>query len=157
MDHQIEAFWQEFLQKTGRPMDTPYYEAFYFGLNEGLANELLSLVLNGKKRATTSSILALEAANMDVPNVGALSIVTNFSGEPWCVIETTAVTVLPFQEMTFELCGREGEDECLETWILGHKKFFTEEAKELGYTFTEDMLVLFEDFEVVYTKDDPQL
>lgn len=154
--NQIEDFWQEFLQNTGRPMDTSYLEAFYFGHDEPLAQELLSLVLNGKKRATASSLLAFEATNMDVPKAGTLSIVTDFSGMPWCVIETTAVTVIPFQDMSFDICVREGEDECLETWVIGHKKFFTEEGKLLGYTFSEDMLVVFEDFEVVYRREQKQ-
>jgi len=54
--------------------------------------------------------------------------------------------------MTFEICKREGEDECLETWLRGHVRFFTEEGKAMGYEFNEDMLIVFEDFEVVYQK-----
>ena len=43
-----------------------------------------------------------------------------------------------------------GEDECLETWQEAHRRFFTQDGDEMGYAFTEDMPVLFEDFEVVY-------
>jgi uncharacterized protein YhfF len=52
--------------------------------------------------------------------------------------------------MTFDICSREGEDECLETWKDGHRRFFTLDAAEMGYEFTEDALVVFEDFAVVY-------
>ena len=44
----------------------------------------------------------------------------------------------------------EGEDDSLESWQKSHKRFFEEEGKELGYEFSEDMLVIFEEFEVVY-------
>ena len=46
--------------------------------------------------------------------------------------------------------GQEGEDDSLESWREGHIRFFRNEGKELGYEFKEDMLVVFEDFEVVY-------
>lgn len=43
-----------------------------------------------------------------------------------------------FKEITYDICKR------------GHIRFFEAEGKELGYTFTEDMPVIFEDFEVIY-------
>ncbi|MPM92276.1 hypothetical protein SDC9_139411 [bioreactor metagenome] len=85
-----------------------------------------------------------------MPKRGSLSIVTDWDGNPRCVIETTAVTILPFREFTFEICSREGEDDSLESWQRAHTRFFTEDGKALGYEFSEDMPVVFEDFEVVY-------
>ena len=146
----VEQFWSDFLQETGRENNTKYFECFHFTSDEYWANELLLLVLIGKKRATTSSLWDYEKENEPSPKVGDLSIVTDWAGNPYCVIETTAVTVMPFREMTFEICSREGEDECLETWKEGHTRFFTQGGKELGYEFTEDMPVVFEDFTVVY-------
>ena len=148
----IEEFWQEFLRDTGRDPNTRYFECFHFDLNEKSANELLELVLIGKKRATASSLLAYDKENCPAPQVGDLSIVTDWDNNPRCVIETTAVTIYKFREITFDICKREGEDECLETWQKGHAKYFTLDGKELGYEFSEDMPVLFEDFEVVYTR-----
>ena len=143
-----EQFWQNFLQETGRSAETRYLECFHFDNNERSANALLALVLSGRKRATASSLYAFPEGQG--PKPGDLSIVTDWSGDPHCVIETRAVTILPFREMTFEICSREGEDECLETWQEGHRRFFTQDSEEMGYAFTEDMPVIFEDFEVVY-------
>jgi uncharacterized protein YhfF len=143
-----EEFWSEFLKKTNRPDTTACFESFHFTNDERLANELLKLVLSGKKRATSSSLLCY--AEGEQPKPGSLSIVTDWNGAPHCVIETKAVQVIRFCDMTFEICSREGEDECLETWKAGHRRFFTLDAEELGYEFTEDMPVVFEDFEVVY-------
>ena len=143
-----EQCWRTFLQETGRNPETRYLESFHFDNNERSANALLALVLSGRKRATASSLYAFPEGQG--PKPGDLSIVTDWAGNPHCVIETRAVTILPFREMTFEICSREGEDECLETWQEGHRRFFTQDGEEMGYTFTEDMPVLFEDFEVVY-------
>ena len=49
----ISAFWQEFLALKGLDKNTRYYECFHFELTKQAANELLALVLNGKKRATS--------------------------------------------------------------------------------------------------------
>ena len=148
----IEEFWLEFLDKTGRDSNTEYYESFHFCMNEKLANELLNLVLAGKKRATSSSLFAYEKEGSRLPQVGDLSIVTDWDGVPRCVIETTAVNTYKFKDITFEICKREGEDECLETWRAGHRHFFSEDGKLLGFEFSEDMPVIFEDFEVVFSK-----
>lgn len=146
----IEAFWQRFLRETCRDPATQYYDCFYFDLTEKNANELLALVLEGKKKATASSLYAFEAEGRELPGPGTLSIVTDFAGNPRCVMETTAVTVLAFKDMTFALCSLEGEDDCLFSWQRSHTRFFTEEGKQLGYLFTEEMPVVFEEFAVVY-------
>ncbi|MEA4895540.1 MAG: ASCH domain-containing protein [Oscillospiraceae bacterium] len=146
----VDEFWKSFLTKTGRSSDTRYLESFYFDMNERSANSLLELVLSGKKRATASSLLAYGKESSVAPKVGDLSIVTDWEGSPRCVIETTAVQVYRFGDITFDICRREGEDSCLETWRDNHTCFFTEEGKKLGYEFSEDMPVLFEDFKLVY-------
>lgn len=149
-----ELFWKRFLAETGRDPNTKYLECFHFDLNERSANALLALVLAGKKRATSSSLYAFQAEGCEMPKPGSLSIITDWDGNPRCVIETTEVVVLPFREITFALCSREGEDDTLESWQRGHRRFFTEDGKALGYEFSEDMPVIFEDFEVVYRAKD---
>lgn len=148
----VNEFWQEFLLQNNKDSNTQYIECFHFELTERLANELLELVLLGKKCATASSRLAFEKENSRMPQPGDYSIVTDWNGIPHCVIETTAVTVLPFNEMTYDICSREGEDDTLKSWQDGHRRFFTEDGKQLGYQFSEDMPVVFEDFKVVFKK-----
>ena len=148
----ISEFWEEFLLKTNKDKDTKYIDCFHFELTKEWANELLGLVLIGKKQATSSSLLAYQIEGQIIPKVGDLSIVTDWEGIPKCVIETTSVVVIPFKEITFDICKREGEDENLESWRNGHITFFSREGKELGYTFTEDMPVIFEDFKTVFSR-----
>ena len=148
----VIEFWQEFLITTEKDPETNLLESFYFGITEKSANALLDLVLAGKKRATASSLLAYEATNESVPQVGDFSIVTDWEGNPKCIIETTAVTVIKFKDMTFDICKREGEDENLESWRRNHTWYFAEDGRERGYSFSEEMPVVFEDFEVVFKK-----
>ena len=146
----IEDFWHRFLIEKRLSPDSTYFDCFHFELTEKWAEELLRLVLLGKKKATASSLYAFEKENLRLPEVGDFSIVTNWAGEPKCVIQTSKVRILPFREMTYDICKLEGEDDTLASWQRGHQRFFTEEGKELGYEFTEDLPVVFEEFEVVY-------
>lgn len=148
--NEIADFWGRYLKSSEKPAGTTFKESFYFGYYEELANELLRLVLAGQKTATTSSYLAYANAGEALPKVGDLSIVTDWSGRPACVIETTKVVTLPFNHMTFDLCRLEGEDENLASWQENHRQAFTHSGPEEGYVFTEEMPVVFEVFRVVY-------
>ncbi len=146
----IQAYWDGFLEKTGRPRGTRYGFCGCMGPNERIAGELTALILAGIKTATTSCLLSYQAAAEPVPKAGDLGIITDWNGNPRCVIENTGVMVLPFREMTYELCKREGEDDSLSSWQETHFRIFTEEGADLGYTFTGDTPVVFEDFWVIY-------
>lgn len=111
-----------------------------------------AMVLSGKKQATASSLLSYEIEGCRIPQIGDYSIVTDWKGNPRCVIETTNVIILPFNQITFDICKREGEDDTLESWQKGHRNFFMEDGKKLGYEFSENMPVVFEDFKVVFSK-----
>ena len=129
--------------------DIDRLEHWHFELTESACNQLLDLVLAGKKRATSSSLLSYRMEGEEIPKAGDLSVITDWDGNPRCVIRTVRVTRLPYKDITFDLAGREGEDDTLESWRNNHEKFFREEGKELGYEFAEDMTVVFEEFEVV--------
>ena len=149
-EEKINVFWSNFLKETNKSSDTTYLECFYFDLTKESANHLLELVLSGKKTATASSFLSYENTGERIPAPGDLSIVTDWEGVPFCVIETKSITLIPYNKITYSICRREGEDETLASWKEKHAHFFTEEGKILGYTFTDEMLVVFEDFEVSY-------
>ncbi len=146
----VNEFWKKFLKDTNKGESTKYIECFHFELTEKLANELLELVLTGQKRATSSSLWTYEIEGERIPKVGDYSIVTDWEGTPRCVIETIAVTILPYKDITFDICKREGEDDCLESWQRGHERFFVEDGKAIGYEFSKEMPVVFEDFKVVF-------
>ena len=148
----VDAFWQDFLTATNRDPSTKYYSSFHFCTDEKLANDLLDLVLAGKKTAAASSLWAYEIEGERLPQVGDCSIVTDFAGNPYCVIETTSVIIMRFNEMTYDICKREGEDDSLESWQEGHRKAFSQEGAELGFKFSEDMPIVFEDFTVAYKR-----
>ncbi|MCL2377042.1 MAG: ASCH domain-containing protein [Defluviitaleaceae bacterium] len=145
----IDAFWQEFLNFAGLDGSVKYASCDYFDSNEEGAAKCLEMILAGKQRASTGSGLGRKEK---LPQVGDYNIVTDWHGMPHCVIQTTTVTIMPFNEMTFKLCHREGAYDSLAAWQEDHRRYFTEMGEEAGYKFSEDMPIVFVDFEVVYIK-----
>ena len=132
-------------------MELDGLERWHFELTEKACNELLDLVLQGKKRATSSSLASFRAEGTAVPKEGELSVITDWDGHPCCVIRTTKVREIPYKDIPFGLARLEGEDDTLASWRKNHEAFFREEGKSLGYSFSENMEVVFEEFEVVET------
>ncbi|MBR2545500.1 MAG: ASCH domain-containing protein [Erysipelotrichaceae bacterium] len=129
--------------------NTDNLEHWHFEVTEEACNYLLDLVLKGQKRATSSALIGYELDGEDIPAVGDMSVITDWDGNPRCVIRTSSVKVIPYRDITFEIASLEGEDDSLDSWRRNHEEFFREEGKEIGYEFSEDMGVVFEEFEVV--------
>jgi uncharacterized protein YhfF len=147
----IAKFWSAFTTADRRATDERFYEAFYFGDSQALAHELAELVLRGKKGATAAALWSFEAEGKRVPEPGDLSVVTDWSGEPLCVIETKSIDVMPFHEVTADFAATEGEgDGSLAFWRHAHAEYFTRECQRAGREFDQRMLVVCERFEVVF-------
>ena len=122
-----------------------YFECFAFGDSPEMADELLALVLAGKKTATVSVILEDEQA----PSVGDLSLVLDGRGNPACVIKTVYLETVNFCDLTWDMVKLEGEDEDFGRWKAGNIRYWTRDAANRGYTFTDQTPITFERFKVV--------
>ena len=150
------AFWATFESAAGIDASARFYESFHFGDTESLANELAALVLAGAKRATASLLWSYEADSKPMPKPGHLSIVEHWSGEPVCVIETSSVAVLPFEEVGPEFAATEGEgDGSLESWRSGHWAYFGRECTRIGKMPSASMPIVCECFKVIFRASAP--
>lgn len=147
----MDSLLKEYLILVGRDEEDVDYDTWYFGDNKELADELFDLVIKGEKTATTSLHCLYEFENEEIPKENSFSVVTDYEGNRKCIIETKKVTVLPFSEVKKEFAFKEGEDDkTLESWQREHIKFFNRELEKYNKTFSEDMLVVCEEFECVY-------
>ncbi len=116
-----------------------------FGNTAALADELLALVLAGKKTATCSALWKYESEHWPMPQAGELSIVVDSAKRPRCVVETTGVEIKRFDEVDAEFAHDEGEgDRSHEHWRAVHEAFFRGEGR-----FSPDMMLVCERFRVV--------
>ena len=147
----LRPFWDDFSRSHGDVSDSRFYDVCVFGDSELLADELAELVLRGVKRGTAGSLWSYEDAGIRIPQAGDLSIVTNWAGQPLCVIETISVQVVAYNQVTAEFAAIEGEgDGSLAYWLEVHRQYFLRECASSGREFSPDMLLACEQFEVVY-------
>jgi uncharacterized protein YhfF len=127
------------------------YSAWQFGHGVEQGDRLLACVLDGPKRATAGALWAYEAKGEAIPVPGDHSVVLDGHGVARCIIRTTKVDVLPFDEVDAVFAYDEGEgDRSLEYWRDVHWTYFVRELAELGREATRDMPVVCERFEVAY-------
>ncbi|RCW63636.1 ASCH domain-containing protein [Pseudorhodoferax soli] len=147
----IQSFWKRFEANAGTTMHERFYEAFHFDNNEVGAASLAELVLEGRKRATASLDWIFDATGRARPRSGHLSVVTDWRGNPLCVIQTLEVSVVQFAEVGLDFAAEEGEgDGSLKHWRDCHWLYFSAECKRIGRVPDLAMPVLCERFELSY-------
>lgn len=145
------AFWKQFCENNlDIDINCPY-QVWHFGDNCSLADQLYELVLQGKKKATACLVWEAELDPNNAPVLNGYSVITDFDGNPKCIIKTTEVRVVPFNEVDAEFAADEGEgDLSLGFWRQVHWDYFTRKCKEMGKEASLTMEVMCERFEVVY-------
>lgn len=148
----VKKMWKEFIKTNNLNPETEY-SSWPFGSDEKSANELVELVIRGQKRATASPYDIYEYIGEPLPKPGAYSVVTDWEGIARCIIKTTGVELIPFNLVSEEFARKEGEgDLSLEYWREVHREFFSKDFKETsGKEFEEDMPVVCEEFELVFS------
>lgn len=150
MNNLIGTYWNKFCTENRIATDTAF-QVWYFGNNQKMAQELAELVISGKKWATASLVTVNNLQPENAPIDNGYSVVTDFTGNPMCIIQTTEIRILPFDEVDAQFAFDEGEgDQTLEDWREGHWRYFTQEAAELGLEFNEKSLVACERFLLLY-------
>lgn len=134
----------------------PYADAvtFRFGDSPELADELLALVLSGRKTATCGALRDYGGAE-PVPVVGRRDVVLDGSGRRAAVIETVEAIVRRFDEVDADFARDEGEgDLSYEYWRDAHRAYF-----ERNGGYSPDMKLVCERFRLVevFAQDDAKV
>jgi uncharacterized protein YhfF len=151
---EIESYWQSYLATLSGPESKLHHEPYLaeqFGDSHELANSLGALIVSGVKTATCSSVWEWEAQGMPLPKVGLKTIVLDASNTPLCIIETTEVEILRYNEVGAAFARDEGEgDLSLEFWREAHWNYFSRALPKIGLEASPDMPLVCERFRLVY-------
>lgn len=143
-------YWQQF-RKINSDVAEQNYQVWHFGNTAEMADELGELVMTEKKTATSSLPWEYEEQPEQMPTVGTYSVVTNIAGEPKCIVRTTEVRIIPYNEVDADFAFEEGEgDQSLAYWRGVHWDYFNAQCLEDGRVPDETMAVVCERFELVY-------
>lgn len=154
MDERVAAFWDRYLASL--PAQHPHRrvrpDAFGFGDTDALIDELAALVLNGKKRATTSLAVEFTSTGDPLPKVGDVNVVLRAERVPVAIIETVDVQHVVFRDVDAAFAAYEGEgDGSLQSWRADHREYFHRVCQRLGGTFDDDTTVICQKFKVVWS------
>ncbi|MEN2667591.1 ASCH domain-containing protein [Listeria aquatica] len=149
MNREIENYWLKYASEHHLNLQVPDYWMFGDGSKQ-MGDELASLVLSGKKTGTCAAKVVYDLENEKMPVVGQYDIVLNGDGYPVAIIKYTAIEAVPMNKVTEAFALSEGEgDLTYNYWYTEHEKFFTWELKQYGMTFTPDLMLVCQTFEVV--------
>lgn len=153
MNQSVIELWSQFKNKYEITHDR--YDAWAFGNSPEMADELLANVLSGEKTGTSSLHLLYELGLEDekMPEVGNYSVLLDGKKEAQAIICTKVVDILPYSQISEVHGYLEGEgDRTLNYWREVHQPFFEQELEQYNLTFSEDLLIVYELFEVVFEK-----
>lgn len=154
IDQTVYEMWNDFTESKPEFKNKALPDSWYFHDNKKDANRLAELVLIGKKKATTSGLFSWYVeANADLPKVGTKHIITDFDGKARAIIEITKVDTIPFNQISKEhaVLDMGTTIEPLKKWRKAHWDFFENIMKESGAQPTEEMLLVLEKFEIIWT------
>lgn len=149
MDY-LDEYWNKFLTETGRSLDERCAGDMHFEAKGFVGDELISLVLSGQKTALFLSFATFAIDQEPLPVSGELYIILDRADNPVCVIETESVNIIPFNEVTWGMAQKEGEDENLESWREKKREYLEDEGAILGFEFSMDIKLVYQTFKVVY-------
>ena len=144
-----KEYWENFIKKTGLDGEAKYAGEFGFEARGFAGTERLAALAAGKKTAAFFSYATFAIDNEELPVSGEYYIVTDANREPFCMIRTTAVQILPYDQVTWEMAAREGEDSSLEEWRAKTRENLEEEGELVGFEFAPDIKLVCVEFEVV--------
>ncbi|MEE1619774.1 ASCH domain-containing protein [Zafaria sp. J156] len=131
--------------------DMPSVE--YFGDSPALADELLGLVLSGRKRATATLAAEFGADGEPLPRIGGHWIACDGGGAPRVVLRTTELRLGPITSADAAFARDEAEDDgSLPVWLDGHRRYWSRVAAARGLEFTDATEIVFERFDVVWSE-----
>jgi uncharacterized protein YhfF len=144
--------WEEYAAAhPGAVAACPEHTVEHFGDSEALADELLGLVLEGGKRATSSLVADFRAEGEQLPRIGSHWIACDGRGVPRIIIRSTELRVGTFATVDAAFAAAEGEDDrSLESWRREHRRYWTRTCAARGVTWSEDDEIVLERFAVVW-------
>jgi uncharacterized protein YhfF len=150
-----KAYWAEYVQSLPAhdPRRKANPDAFGFGGEGEIADELAALVLAGRKRATASLPAEYTSLNEPLPKAGDLSIIVDGKGSPVAIIERTSVDLVPFGSVDEAFAACEGEgDGSLRYWRDAHTRYFNGVCSRLGGKLEENTPILCQRFRLVWPR-----
>lgn len=145
-----DEFWQKFINETGADPEAKCAGDLTFE-SAGFTNDAqVANILSGQRTAIFSTFASYSVDGEPLPVSGELYLVFDRGNNPRAVIEIESVSILPFNEITWGMAQKEGEDENFEQWRLRQQENLEDEGEIVGFKFSPELKIIFQTFRVLY-------
>lgn len=151
MSHSKEIldFWLKVKDETG--ITGSFADAWGFGDNPELIDELFGYMLSGIKRTSTSLCIETELEDWLEPKVGEFNIILDGKDKLAAVIKSISTRNVKYRDVDADHAYWEGEDDrTLKSYFREHDKYYKRHGEALIFEFNRDMEVILERFKLVY-------
>jgi uncharacterized protein YhfF len=147
-----DTFWQAFRRYAG--LDHDNYVVGSFGDSPEMATELADLAMAGIKRGTVNLARDYGEGREPMPKPGDFVMMLDGERRPRFIWRTTEVTIKPLSQADEAFAWDEGEgDRTRDWWLDAHRRYFARQASREGFDIDDEILTVFERFEVVWPLD----
>jgi len=147
-----DTFWQAFRRHAG--LDHGNYVVGSFGDSPEMATELADLAMAGIKRGTVGLARDYGEGREPMPKPGDFVMMLDGERRPRFIWRTTEVTIKPLSQADEAFAWDEGEgDRTRDWWLDAHRRYFARQASREGFDIDDEILTVFERFEVVWPLD----
>ena len=146
----VPKMWEEFTEKKPEYKNYDVPDSWHFHDNEKDAKVAAKQVQEKIKQSTSTSLWWFEQEEEVLPQKGDIHIVTDWYGIAKAIITVNKVEKIAFKNVTEQDALLEGS-ESLEEWKKEQWSYYKEEMKAHDEEPSEDMLIVFERFETIWS------
>ncbi len=150
MDDIYSDFWEVFLAETETEQTAMVSRYTYFGHSEEESVAVLEQLLSGEKTAISHCIPDYLTKKQPMPRIGDYTMVTDFYGNPCCILKAVDVLIAPLPEVPEHWMQREHPGVTREAWLSEKHGEYEALAARGGFHANEENPVLLEQVQVVY-------
>ncbi|MDD4974588.1 MAG: GNAT family N-acetyltransferase [Bacteriovorax sp.] len=150
-------FWNTYLSQLPEgqlhtiSVNNPLFVESSFAGNALITDELIQLIIEGKKFAGSSLVQDFKTVGDPLPRVGNFWIALDKNEEPKCILKTVRTEINKFNNITEEITKAEGEGDCtIRYWKQVHQEIYTPFLEQWGIEDLNETEVITEFFEVVF-------
>ena len=146
-----DAFWEKV--KEANPDTGNDYRVRRASGNSKFAAIIMDLILTEKKRGLFGLKELQERQPEQVPVIGGVMVLVDFDGTPRGAVQTVKITPVPYKNINEEHLAVEGPDaRQLNVWQKIHWPYWTQMLEPYGLEPSEDMIVVVEQFKLIYSE-----
>lgn len=157
LNSKAKDFWNAYLSQFPKgqlptiSVNNPLFVESSFAGNPAITDDLVQLVIKGKKIAGSSLVRDFQTVGDPLPKVGNFWIALDKNEEPKCILKTVRIEINKFKNITDEIAKAEGEGDCtVKYWKQVHQDIYTPFLEHWGIEDLNEAEVITEFYEVVY-------